>query len=440
MRNPPGAASQAEGEQPKAASRFEPLYYLVPFSLEEPSVSTTQLEASFAVYEPRSAESWRDPFPMYQALRDHDPVHKFENDRGEFWILSRFKDVFDAAVDARTFSSAQGLTMAYDDMEKLALESPIVMMDPPDHTELRKLVIKRFTPKQVMALEPLVRAFVVERVERLRQMGEGDVVVELFKPLPSLVVGHFLGVPESDRSLFDGWTDATVAAAAAGDIASGGDAVAELVVYFSELIERVRKEPGDDMISALVHARPDGEEVSLARILGFAFTMVTGGNDTTTGLLSGAAELLTRNPDQQTLLVEDPERIPKAIEEFLRLTSPVQGLARMTTREVTIDGTTIPKDRKVMLLYASANRDEREFGPDAGECYIARKIRRHVALSYGPHHCIGAAAVRLQARIALEELLGRCPDFTVDFALGKFASGNYVRRYVSLPFRAKGAL
>ena len=112
----------------------------------------------------------------------------------------------------------------------------------------------------------------------------------------------------------------------------------------------------------------------------------------------------------------------------------------MTTRDVTIDGTTIPKDRKVMLLYASANLDEREFGPDAGECEITRKIRRHVALSYGPHHCIGAHVVRLQSRIALEELIGRCPDFTVDFAAGKFASGNYVRRYVSLPFSAKGAL
>ena len=402
-------------------------------------MSSTQPQTPPIVFEPRSGESWRDPFPMYKALRDHDPVHKFETELGEFWTLSRFTHVFDAAVDAKTFSSASGLTLDYEAMAKLGLESPIVMMDPPEHTALRKLAIKRFTPKQVQALETLVRSFVIERVERLREMGEGDLVVELFKPLPSLVVGHFLGVPEADRVLFDGWTDATVAAAADGNIVSGGGAVGELVAYFSEMIERVRKNPGDDMISALVHARPNGDEVSLARILGFAFTMVTGGNDTTTGLLSGAAELLTRNPDQQALLAEDPKRIPNAVEEFLRLTSPVQGLARMTTRDVVIEGKTIPKDRKVMLLYAAANRDEREFGPDAGECDIRRKIRRHVALSYGPHHCIGAAAVRLQSRIALEELLGRCPDFTVDYAAGTFASGNYVRRYVSMPFCAKGA-
>jgi cytochrome P450 len=291
-----------------------------------------------------------------------------------------------------------------------------------------------------LEIEPLIRAFVVERVERLREMGEGDVVLELFKPLPSLVVGHFLGVPEGDRALFDDWTDRTVAAAAVGNISSGGGAVAELAMYFSKKIEQVREDPGEDAISALVHARPGGKEVSVAQILGVAFTMVTGGNDTVTGLLSGAAELLTRNPDQQKLLVEDPGRIPNAVEEFLRLTSPVQGLARTTTRDVTIDGTTIPKDRKVLLLYASANLDEREFGPDAGECDVTRKIRRHVALSYGPHHCIGAAVARLQARIALEELIARCPDFTVDFSAGKFASGNYVRRYASMPFSAKGAL
>ena len=403
-------------------------------------MSSAQVQSSPVVFEPRSEETWRDPFPMYKALRDHDPVHMFENDRGEFWALSRFKDVFAAAVDAKTFSSAQGLTIAYGEMEEMGLESPIVMMDPPDHTEIRKLAIKRFTPKQVTAIEPLVREFVIERVERLREMGEGDVVEELFKPLPSLVVGHFLGVPESDRKLFDKWTDATVAANAGGDITSAGSVLGEMMMYFGEMMERVRKKPGDDVISALVHARPGGKEVTPARILGFAFTMVTGGNDTTTGLLSGAAELLTKNPDQQKLLAEEPERIPNAIEEFLRVTSPVQGLARMTTREVTIEGKAIPKDRKVMLLYGSANLDEREFGPDAHECDITRKIRRHVALSYGPHHCIGAATVRLQSRIALEELLLRCPDFRVDHANGEFAGGNYVRRYSTMPFSATGAL
>ena len=391
------------------------------------------------VYLPRGGESWRDPFPMYKALRDRDPVHRFENENGEFWALSRFQEVFAAAVDASTFSSARGLTMAYGEMEALGLDSPIVMMDPPDHTEMRKLAVKQFTPRQVESLEPRVREFVVERVERLREMGEGDVVAELFKPLPSLVVGHYLGVPEEDRNLFDQWTDAIVAANSEGDISSAGEAIAQLVGYFTAHMERVRHNPGDDIISSLVHARPKGEKVSPAWILGMAFTMVAGGNDTTTGLLSGASELLTRNPDQQRLLVTEPKRISVAIEEFLRLTSPVQGLARMTTREVTVLEKTIPEGQKVMLLYGSANRDEREFGPGAESRDITRKVRRHLALSYGPHHCIGAAVARMQTRVALEELLARCPKFTVDAAAGEFAGGNYVRRYLSLPFSVEGS-
>lgn len=395
-------------------------------------------DAAVATYRPRSGESWRDPFPMYKALRDHDPVHRFEYAGHETWALSRFQDVFAAAVDAETFSSAQGLTMAIGEMEKLGIDPPIVMMDPPEHTTLRKLAVKRFTPKQVTAIEPMLRSFVRERVDRLREDSGGDVVVELFKPLPSLVVGHFLGVPEADRDAFDRWTDAIVAGNAEGDIANAGEAVGELLAYFAKRAEIVRDDPGDDMISALVHSQRNGEPLSLIHILGFAFTMVTGGNDTTTGLLSGAAEQLTRHPEQRRLLAAEPARIVNAVEEFLRLTSPVQGLARMTTRDVTIDGTTIPKDRKVMLLYASANRDEREFGDDAEVCDVTRKIRRHVALSYGPHHCIGAAVARLQARVALEELLAACPDFTVDFEKGAFASGHYVRRYASLPFDAKG--
>jgi cytochrome P450 len=154
------------------------------------------------------------------------------------------------------------------------------------------------------------------------------------------------------------------------------------------------------------------------------------------GLLGGALELLTRHPAQRRRLREDPGAIPNAIEEFLRLSSPVQGLARMATRDLAIGGKAIPRGRKVLLLYASANRDEREFGPDAAECDVGRRIRRHLGFSYGPHHCIGAAAARLQARVVLEELLARCPDFTVDADAGRYAPGPYVRRFEQLPFRA----
>src|SRR5690606_31615958 len=247
---------------------------------------------------------------------------------------------------------------------------PMVMLDPPEHTAFRRLVARGFTPRRVAGLEPAVRSFVVERLERLRADGGGDIVAELFKPLPSMVVAHYLGVPETDRARFDGWTDAIVAANAGGDVLSAPEAVGELLEYFTALVEARRRDPGDDTVSELVAAGEGDDAVPLLRILGFAFTMVAGGNDTTTGMLGGSAELLTAHPDQRALLLDDPARIADAVDELLRLTSPVQGLARTTTRDVTLHGTTIPAGRKVLLLYASANRDEREFGDDAEELRV----------------------------------------------------------------------
>lgn len=385
---------------------------------------------------PRSGETWRDPWGMYAALREHDPVHHVE--RGDYWVLSRFDDVWAAARDTATFSSAEGLSFTYGEREQLGLAeaAPVVMLDPPEHTAFRRLVARGFTPRQVAEVEPAVRAFVVERVERLRGGGEADVVAELFKPLPSMVVAHYLGVPAEDRARFDGWTEAVVAATAHGDTLAAGDAVGEMFGYFTALAERRREKPGDDTISQLVAAGAD--RVGLLQVLGFAFTMVTGGNDTTTGLLGGAAELLTARPDQRALLVDDPGRIPDAVDELLRLTCPVQGLARTATVDVEVRGTTIPAGRKVLLLYASANRDPAEFGADAGELDVGRRPRRIMTFSSGAHHCLGAAAARLQARVALEELLARCPGFTVDAAAGTFAPGHFVRRYERLPFRWDG--
>jgi cytochrome P450 len=371
---------------------------------------------------------------MYAALRDHDPVHHV--DAGDYWVLSRFADVFAAARDPETFSSAQGLTFEYGEREKAGLSDadPMVMMDPPDHTAFRRLVGRGFTPRHVTEIEPAVRAFVVERLERLRACGGGDVVAELFKPLPSFVVAYYLGVPEADWPRFDGWTEGIVAASAEGDVLSASDTVGELFAYFAELMERKRVEPGDDTISALVVAGAD--TVTAMQVLGFAFTMVTGGNDTTTGLLGVSAELLTRFPDQRARLVADPALLDTALEELLRLSAPVQGLARTTTRDVELHGRTIPAGRKVLLLYGAANRDPREYGPTAEELEVDRAIKAIVTFGYGAHHSLGAAAARLMGRVALEELLARCPRFAVDHEAGRFGPGHFVRRYESLPFVA----
>ena len=177
-------------------------------------------------------------------------------------------------------------------------------------------------------------------------------------------------------------------------------------------------------------------EVSILQVLGFAFTMVTGGNDTTTGLLGTGAELLTLNPGERAQLLAEPRLLGNAVEEMLRLAAPVQGLARTTTRDVVVGDREIPAGRKVMLLYGSANRDPRRFGSTADEFDVDREVGTIMSFGYGAHHCLGAAAARLQSRVVLEELLARCPRFAVDHEAGRFAPGHFVRRYESLPFVA----
>lgn len=400
-----------------------------------------------ARFELATAQTWIDPWPMYQALRDKDPVHHvIPKDRpdNDFWVLSRHADVWNAARDHETFSSAQGLTVNYGELEMIGLADnpPFVMQDPPTHTEFRKLVSRGFTPRQVEAVEPAVRRFVIERLERLRAEGGGDIVAELFKPLPSMVVAHYLGVPEEDRAQFDGWTEAIVAANSESTgfteaAQSAGEAVASMMAYFTQLIERRRREPEDDTVSHLVAAGvgADGDMAGMLSILAFTFTMVTGGNDTTTGMLGGAVQLLHQRPDQRRLLMNNPDLMTDAVDELLRLTSPVQGLARTTTRDVRMGNSMIPAGRKVLLLYGSANRDEREYGADAGELDVLRRPRNIMTFSHGAHFCLGAAAARMQSRIALTELLTRCPEFEVDLSAVVWAGGSYVRRPLSVPFR-----
>ncbi len=386
----------------------------------------------------RGGEAWRDPWRAYTRLQETAPVHRVVRPHADdYFVLSRFADVFDAVRDTDTFSSAQGLTPDADAMAMFDGEAvPIVMMDPPDHTAMRRLVSRPMTPRRVALFESDVRAFVDERLDPLVEAGEGDIVESLFKPLPSFVVAHYLGVPVGDRARFDGWTNAIVAANASGDFGNAMDAAMELFGYANELIDRRRVEPGDDLVSDLVAV---GDDVASPMwIVGFVFTMVTGGNDTTTGLLGGASALLTEHRDQRQVLVDDPAGIRGAIDEFLRLTSPVQNLARTTTRPVELHGKEIPEGHKVLLLYAAANRDPREFGPTADTLDVRRTIARMLSLGYGPHHCLGAAAARMQATVAIERLLARCPDFAVDADAGRFAPGSFVRRFQSLPFTVTG--
>jgi hypothetical protein len=386
------------------------------------------------IYDPRDLATQRDPYPIYRRLRDEDPVHRTA---AGYWVLSRFADVFAAAGDGATFSSAQGLTFETNEIEALGLKPTMVMMDRPTHTIYRRLISRGFTPRRVAGLERAVRSFVRERLATVADGEPFDFVETLAGPLPTFVVAHYLGVPAGDRHTFGQWSDAIVAANASGTtLSDAAEAVAGLYGYFSELIQWRRSSPGNDMLSDLVTAEVDGRPLGLDEILGYCFVMIAGGNDTASGLLGGGAVALTDHPDQRALLIADPALIAGAVEELLRVTSPVQGLSRTTTREVTIGETVIEAGSKVHLLYGSANRDPREFGPTADQLDVSRRFGRMLTFGNGPHHCIGAAAARLQGRVALEELLALMPSFEADRAGGHIAPGPFVRRYESLPATA----
>ena len=384
-----------------------------------------------STYVLRSGESWRNPYPMYSDLRNNSPVHFVET--GSFWVLSRFEDVFNAARNPRVFSSRHGLTIDQDSNNlDMGDSAPIVFLDPPEHTEFRRLISKGFTPRKAEDMTEDISAFVESAINRIKELETCDIISELFKPLPSFVVSKYLGVPASDRVVFDTWTEKIVAGAIHNEENEGLEAIYEVTNYFTELIEWRKKTPGDDLISELIEM---GEEkVSIMWILGLAFTMIAGGNDTTTGLLGGSAVLLSENPDQRKLLSEDLRLLPGAIEELLRMPSPVQGLSRVLLEDFELHDEKIPSGSRVLLGYGSGNRDEREFGEDSEKLDIQRNIKRILSFGSGAHFCLGASVARLQSSIALREILRNFPDFYADETSSTYATGNYVRRHTHLAF------
>jgi cytochrome P450 len=405
-------------------------------------------------YDPLDPVFLADPYPAFAWLREHDPVHHHPADHRApaFWALSRFEHVWDAVRRPEVFSSASGLTFFHDEIGQLGIPPTIVMLDPPRQTQLRALIGRAFTPKRVATLETRIRTFVRSRLGTMAaRQGDGapvDFHAEFSSTVPTYVLAELLGVPEADRERFAPWVRALTelqnegfdSAALTGSHASADalTAMAEMMEYFTAAIDARRATPTDDLLGALVTAEVAGPDGSVDRlsdwdILGFCFVVVAGGSDTTASLITHAVTLLDEAPDQRQLLLDDPSLLPGALLEFLRLESSVQGLARTTLSDVEIDGTTVPAGEKVMMLYAAANRDPREFGDTADELDVRREIPRHVSFSSGPHFCVGSHLARLQARVALEELLAAHPWVSLDTAAGRRHESPFVRGWVSLP-------
>ena len=393
-----------------------------------------------AIYDPFDPVQIADPYPYYERLREEHPV--YYNSRVDFYALSRYQDVFESTRKPGIFSSAQGLTPEKDEIAKLGLAPTFIMMDPPDHTRLRRLITKAFTPDVVRELEPGIRAFVVDRIEAMKRNAadglEVDLIPELISPLPTKVVADILGVPEEDRHKFDPWSEAIVTATAniSIQLQSAIQAVQGLFQYFSAMCQARRKDPKDDMITKLTQAEINGDTLTDWDIMGFCFVMITGGNDTTTNLLGSAMHWLDQYPDQRRAIFTDPTVIPNAVEEFLRIDAPVQGLSRTTTEDVELHGVTIPAGNKVHLIYASANRDPRHWGDNADSLDIHREINRHMSFTQGPHFCIGAHVARLMARVYFEEMGARIGEgFEIDWGRATRRQSAFTRGFTTIPTR-----
>jgi len=352
-----------------------------------------------------------DVHAAYRHLRIDEPVYWCAS--GGFWALSRWADVDRVSRDARLFRSGAGI-LINDPMRNGTMpDQPpsIVYMDAPAHVRYRRLVSKAFTPKMVQQLEPGIRALARRSVDALVPGEPVDFVEHVAVPLPLLVIADMLGVPAADRPRFREWSDAIIAGADAGVEATMAT-VQELFGYFFSVLEERRREPREDLVSALGLAEVDGERLRDDEILMFCMTLLVAGNETTRNLIAGGARALMEFPDQRRRLVAEPALLPRAVDEMLRWVTPVRSFARTATADTTIGDRRIAAGDYVVLLYASANRDEEVWGPTADRFDVGRDPGPgHFAFGIGPHACLGANLADLETRVLFEELLARFPDF-----------------------------
>ncbi len=370
-------------------------------------------EASELEFDPFDPAFFDDPYPCYKILRDRYPAYRRRNANPRvwphYWMLSRARDVDAALSDWKTFSSAAGTLVDTD----ISLIPPnIFNMDPPRHDELRAVLARVLTPAKVASLEGTLRECARGLVEDFAGRGRADAAKQYAQLIPTLTMCELMDLPRSEREQFLKWNLDTLAGS---DFTSDEAlrAYAEMGAYWEGLVAERRSAPGEDLISKMLHTPVAGEDLRDDEIAGFCSLLHDASQNTTMNMIANAIVSLGRFPDERRKLSDDAARWPSALEELLRYESPVQGLARNTTRDVEIDGVTIPAGDQVLLLYASANHDESVFdNPDVLD--LDRDVRRHWTFGSGIHHCLGNAIARLETRVALQVLLEQIPDWQVD--------------------------
>jgi cytochrome P450 len=366
-------------------------------------------------FDPFDPASFDDPYPAYRVLRRDHPVYRREIEKPQvfphYWMLSRAADVDAALQDWQTFSSAKGTLIDTD----ISLIPPNMFnMDPPRHDELRAILARVLTPVRVAGLEPYVRERARELISGMRERGSFDASTEYAQLIPTLTMCELMDLPTFDREQFLKWNLDTLADGDfTGPVALA--AYAEMGAYWEELVAERRERRGDDLISQILHNQIEGQELSNEEIAGFCSLLLDASQNTTMNTITNGILALARFPDERAKVAREPGRWPAALEELLRFVSPVQGLARATTRDVTLHDVTIPAGDQVLVLYGSANHDETVFA-DPEVLDLERDARTHWAFGRGIHFCLGNAAARLEVRIALEELLAAIPEYDYDDA------------------------
>ncbi|MBS1104938.1 MAG: cytochrome [Deltaproteobacteria bacterium] len=360
-------------------------------------------------------------------LRRNDPVHWSEKDG--CWIVSKYEDVAHVSKDQGLFSSAHGVRLGN------APRIGLIDEGEPRHTKLRSLINKGFSPRMVKKLEVAFRGIVKESLDAIAAKGHCDFVEDVAVPLPLAVIAEMIGIRRADRQRFHEWSDAMIRGDGAKDpaiIAKAGQAFLAYSAYVTEIIEDRRREPKDDLVSILVGANDSGilgsfdpaleghDDAQLAlannELIMLLVILLVAGNETTRNGLSGGMQLLVENPGERQKLLERPELLPSAVEEMVRLVSPVHSFARTVTRDTTLRDKQLAAGQRVLMLYPSANRDEDVYeDPDA---FRIERNALHLGFGLGPHFCLGANLARMEMRVAFEEVLRRFPDMEYADASG----------------------
>ncbi len=372
-----------------------------------------ELSSDVVAYDPWAPDVLEDPYPAYAWLRSHAPVYHVADH--DIWVISRYTDLLAAVRNVAVFSSNQGNSYERRPVPML------VGLDPPDHTRLRRLVARHWTPRVIAQLAPRIDRLVADLLDAALAKGECDFVTDICEPLPVRLIAEIMGVPPQDWPAFRRWSDATVAQMAGPPTDANEWQIVEFGMYFMELVGRRQAEFDDgradiddpnDMVGVLFGRTPDGDRLSPEEIVAMCVLLIVAGNETTTTLMANVGiEILLGRPEVWSQVVEDRAKLPGFVEESLRWISPVQGLYRNTLREATVAGTTIPRDSKVFLCYASANRDEAQW-PDADRFRVDRYPNAphdadHVAFASGIHLCLGSHLARLEATMMFDRLADR---------------------------------